>query len=467
VAPDTGEVVEVGLAVALAVGIVPEADRHARHGRGDDQLAELVDHRVTGGVVRLDPGAQGPAGDPAFDHREQGHRTDEARADIRTAGKRLQLQARAHRLVDPVETLRRQRRAGRADALEPVFPRGEAGLAAGHEEGRGRAEIGDAGFVDQIPEDRHARVRGVAVEHDDRGADGGTAGQEVPHHPAGGGEPEEPVTGAQVVVQGEHLEVFEQDAAVTVDDRLGQAGGPRAVEHVERMVERHLLVRHRVVATELAERVAGGIEVADGDDVPQRRERRGDGRDLLAPVDGLVAVAVAVDGHEQRRFDLLPAVDHTAYAEFGRARREDGAEAGGGEHQHVRLGNVGRVGRHPVAAADAVRQQPRANIADLLTKLGRGQGDRRTGLAVGEHDRLVVGQPGHAQDVLGVVDGRAGEPLRPRHPGAPGQHTRRRVVGDDLEVVPDRLPERGQVVDGPLPERRVIRELQAARPLQP
>ena len=53
--------------------------------------------------------------------------------------------------------------------------------------------------------------------------------------------------GPEVVVQGEHLEVLEQDAAVTVHDRLRQPGRAGGVEHVQRVVERHRVERERLV----------------------------------------------------------------------------------------------------------------------------------------------------------------------------------------------------------------------------
>src|SRR5258706_513112 len=71
------------------------------------------------------------------------------------------------------------------------------------------------------------------------------------------------------------------------------------------------------------------VEVGDLDDRLQRGQRRADGRDLLAAVDGLVAVAVAVDGDQDLGLDLLPAVDDRAGAELRCATGEDGAQAGG------------------------------------------------------------------------------------------------------------------------------------------
>src|SRR5205085_311037 len=53
VPPDAGVHVEVRLAVPRAGLVAPEAHRHARHRRGDDQLAELAGDGLTPVVERL------------------------------------------------------------------------------------------------------------------------------------------------------------------------------------------------------------------------------------------------------------------------------------------------------------------------------------------------------------------------------------------------------------------------------
>ena len=96
-----------------------------------------------------------------------------------------------------------------------------------------------AGLGGQPPQRVEVGLAGVAVEAATTVAPTSRPGHEVvPHHPAGGGEPEEAVAGPEVVVQRERLQVLEEDAAVAVDDRLGQAGGARRVQDVQRMVER-------------------------------------------------------------------------------------------------------------------------------------------------------------------------------------------------------------------------------------
>src|SRR5918992_293470 len=109
--------VEVALPVALALRVVPEVDRHGGHRLRDDQLADLVDHGVAVLVEGLDlgpegtrlqlPGADGKERDPA----------DERGAQVRAAAGRIEPQVLLDVLVDPLEALRRQRRARRTDCL--------------------------------------------------------------------------------------------------------------------------------------------------------------------------------------------------------------------------------------------------------------------------------------------------------------------------------------------------------------
>ena len=83
----------------------------------------------------------------------------------------------------------------------------------------------------------------IAVEQHEGGADGQPGNEQVPHHPAGGGEPEEAVAGAEIQMQAELLRVLDEDATMPVHDRLRQPSRARGVEDVERCVERHRLER--------------------------------------------------------------------------------------------------------------------------------------------------------------------------------------------------------------------------------
>ena len=237
-------------------------------------------------------------------------------------------------------------------------PGSHPGLAAGHHVRGGGAEDGGAGQFGDPPLGTGVRVAGAAVVQDDGGADEQPADQEVPHHPAGGGVPEEAVAGAEVEVQAGLLEVLDEDAALRLDDGLGQPGGAGGVEHPQRVVERDLLVDRfggdgdQVVPVQGA---FGGIG-AEQRDVHHRAQRGqfaaqfGDGRGAVVL---LAAVAVAVHGEQDDRFDLLEAVQDAAGAEVGGAGGPHGADRGGGEQGDDGLRDVGQVAADPVAGGDA------------------------------------------------------------------------------------------------------------------
>jgi hypothetical protein len=83
-------------------------------------------------------------------------------------------------------------------------------------------------------------VAGVAVVEERRSPREQARDDHVPHHPARGREPEEAVLGRKIYVQHGLLQMFDEDAALAVHDGLRQAGGPRGVEHPQRVVEGHL-----------------------------------------------------------------------------------------------------------------------------------------------------------------------------------------------------------------------------------
>ena len=158
---------------------------------------------------------------------------------------------RAEALVEPVECLRGQRRPGRPERLEPgevpTRPRVDPGLHARGDEARGRPEARDARLLGQVPQRAEVGVPGVAVEQHHRRIGEQATVQEVPHHPAGGGEPEDAIVRVQVDVEVEHLQHLQQDPAVPVHDRLRQPRRAGAVQHPQRVVERDLRERELVV----------------------------------------------------------------------------------------------------------------------------------------------------------------------------------------------------------------------------
>src|SRR5207302_8976181 len=62
VPPDARVHIEIGLPVTLAGLVAPEADRHARHRRGDDQLTEPPDDPLASLLKQPDAGTEATAG---------------------------------------------------------------------------------------------------------------------------------------------------------------------------------------------------------------------------------------------------------------------------------------------------------------------------------------------------------------------------------------------------------------------
>ena len=225
-------------------------------------------------VPGLDRGAQRPRLQLAAVDRQQRRAADEGGAEVGAAAGREEPGVGADVLVDPVEALGRERRAGRADGAEAAEVAAGAGLDpglhAGGDVGGAGAEHGHPGALRQVPEHAHVGVAGVAVVEHDRGLGQQPGDEEVPHHPAGRGEPEEAVAGVGVDVEVELLQVLEQDPALALDDRLRQPGGAGGVEDPERVVEGDAL------EAQLGAR-AGGEQLVPGESRRAAAERSGAG----------------------------------------------------------------------------------------------------------------------------------------------------------------------------------------------
>ncbi len=111
------------------------------------------------------------------------------------------------------------------------------------DERRSDAEGRDPLCLGHPPQRAEIGMAGTAVVGDDRRSHEQATEQVVPHHPAGRGEPEERVAGAEIVVQHLLLEVLQHDAALAVHDRLGAPGRPGRVDDPQRRVEGHPLER--------------------------------------------------------------------------------------------------------------------------------------------------------------------------------------------------------------------------------
>ena len=160
--------------------------------------------------------------------------------------------------------------------------------------------------------------------------------------------------GLGVEVKAALLQLLQQDSALAVDDRLGQSRGPRAVEHPERVIERHRLELQRA-RTEEAVFPARAVQVPEPYDASSHFFS--DLVYLCPAVEVLAPIAIAVDPQQHLGLDLSKAIDHAAGAELRSGRGPDGADRGTGQQRRHRLGDVRQIGSHPIAPADAQASQ--------------------------------------------------------------------------------------------------------------
>ena len=224
--------------------------------------------------------------------------------------------------------------------------------------------------------------RGVAVDHHDRRPEQQRRDERVPHHPRGRREPQDAAARLQVPAQGVGFRCSTRMPAVSVDDRLRDAGRAGREQHVERVVERHRVELERPVLGD--QRVPVG-RAGDVDDVLERRQRGGDRRrPRRARSIALVAEVVAVDREQHLGLELRQPVDHAARPELGRAARPDRAErrarprtrsASPGRSAGRR--RRGRRGRRRAASAPRGRARPARAARPSSARAARAPGSRR------------------------------------------------------------------------------------------
>jgi hypothetical protein len=196
----------------------------------------------------------------------------------------------------------------------------------------------------------------------------------------------------------------------------------------------------------------------------QGRQLRPQRRDVRQDVELLAAVAVAVDGDQHRGLHLGEPLADRARAEVWRARRPDRAKAGGGEEADQRFRAVGQHGDDPIAPPHPGGDEPGPRPGDRVAQLRVGERPLHPVLAGEQHRDVAVRAAGTwGQRVLGVVEGRAGEPLCARH--LPRTQHRRGPGGEPhAEELRRGPPELRGVRDRPAVQCRVVQRIPAHRP---
>ena len=474
VAPDAGEDLEVGGAVLGARGVVPERHRHRRERRGAHQLPGFSHHALALGVPHLHRHAEPAALQLAPIHGKQRVAQREAGDDVGAARDARNHHPRLHVARHVVERVRRKGTPGAQDGphrreVVRAHRRQPRLLGQRQELGAG-AEHGHALLGGEVPEYRLvARGTGRAVVEHDRGARGERRDQPVPHHPAAGGEVEDPVVALQVGVQPVLLEVLQQRAAGAVHHALGQAGGSRRVHDVQRVVERQPLEHQRDAPRPAPAKSTHATARGTGAQVGRlaaaaRRPRApptGWHRRCCARVRGSRSPCPRTDSRRRRR---APAARsgrtgraRPPDAEVGRARRPDRADGRRREHRDDRLGDVRQEAGHAVAGHDARGAQRRGHGRHLVVQLAPGQAARPAAFVAGD-DRHPIVAP--AQQVLGEVEARRFKPdraeqrVRRRDARATDQHgvpraAARQLVGNHPTPAPECTPHRLAIAHGP------------------
>ena len=216
--------------VALRVAISPKAERLRGERGAIDQLALLSNRRAASILAQnLDLHTQYGTLDLAAIDRLGRNPADKAAHDIGTARQGCQADIGFNLLVNIVEALVNQRRSGHPNRIQrgQIFGLFDAELCFGQRfKILGRYPKKAQSMPRRQPP-KHARVWGKrrAVVEQQRRAKPQARHQPVPHHPAAGGEKEQPIALAQIVVVAMLNQLLEDDPGA-VHDTLWLAGRP-------------------------------------------------------------------------------------------------------------------------------------------------------------------------------------------------------------------------------------------------
>ena len=319
----------------------------------------------------------------------------------------------------------------------------------------------------------------MAVELQDGAARGEHRHPQVPHDPVRRGEPEEPVALANVELQSGGLEVLEDRAAVSVHDGLRHPGRAGRIDDPERVREpngRECQRRRRGDRLDECDRArrpghvdgGPGIEVRHHHDRLEGWQLPNDLAHHLTAVERLPAIAVPIHREEHLRLDLAEAVDYAGRTHVGRRAGPDRAQARAREHGDDGLGDVRQVSGYAITRPDAETRERCGQRPDLFAEGAPRQfeGRSRLGLEDESRARHPLRPERSPERLLRVAYRRSFEPARAGHHPAL-EHALVRAMRDHTAEVPDRCPERLQLLHRPAPERVIAIEAQAPLLLEP
>ena len=361
-------------------GVVPEINRHTGHGLGDHHFADGFQQGISRFVPCFYAGAQGPALDFAGPNRQGRAAPYKSRTHIGAAAHRTQPKVGFDVLINPVESFRGQGRTRGTNGTQRIqielFTRFKLLFHARNQKRRAGAKMVDGRLLGQLPERIQIRVGRAAVVQNHGGSRQERSLHEIPHHPAGGGKPEEIFARADVVVERQVFVVFQQHAAMSVRDGLGQTGGAGRIQNPDGVVERHGLkfdaddqFRGRFFPQNGIRQICcfrQMVEIRDEDHFFQRRQLFAQ---LLCGLRFIVrfsVVGIAVHNKKQFGFNLQKAVHYAADAKIRRTTRPYRTDGTSGQKSHRRFRNIGQKSHNPVAFANALLPHPGAQSGHLL-----------------------------------------------------------------------------------------------------
>ena len=265
------------------------------------------------------------------------------------------------------------------------------------------------------------------------------------------------------------LEMLEKGASVAVDDALGRARGARGIEDGKWVIERHLLEVDAVVGcchhllpghgVPQTPHVACLVHPGNDDDMSDAGHGLQNLRHPGPAVEMAAAIGIAIGGDQHLRVDLAEAVEDAPGSEIRRGGRPHRTQTGRRQLGDNRLGQVGEICRDPIATADPLIGKPGTHRRDGVMEFAEGQGAPAAALSAAHDGHGVVAFP---KQVLGIVEAGPGEPAGPGHGIAVVEDRLPGPGRPDAGEFPHERPEGGPLVDGPVPQRLVVRECPSA-----
>ncbi len=262
-----------------------------------------------------------------------------------------------------------------------------------------------------------------------------------------------------------------------VNNRLGESRRSRGKQNPQRMVECHLLAcKIRRSNPRLIHQLVPAPHIARGHCLLAFCGVRHVNRmlDSIQPFQDvaqfgfavvvLPAILVSIDVKKDLGRKLPEALQHALGAEVGAAAAPDGANAGAGQGCDSSLRCIGQHRRDAITGPNAHSAHLRRQDAHLIAERSPAHPPQRLALAHADDGRRLGTLA--RENMARIVEPRPREPLRARH-APPPQHRVERRRRLNAKIIPDRVPERFQISDRPVPQGIVAFQAKSSMLFQP